>query len=150
MAVLAQTTSGPCTPVPSLLHIHLHRCIHICTYPCVCAERKTASITAIFTLFRLLLRSFLNNFLPAMALGFNEEPCPAFFSKTGPYGGKQARQNHQLFSPDVRWPPIPLHLSLAPAALFQSKSLVFTETKFGVIKTWSDGAVFKLEWTWLF
>lgn len=40
------------------LHIHLHRCIHMCTYPRVCAERKTASITAIFTLFRLPLRAF--------------------------------------------------------------------------------------------
>ena len=49
METLAQTTSGWCTPVPFLLHIHLHRGVYMCTYPCVCPERKTTSITVIFT-----------------------------------------------------------------------------------------------------
>ena len=124
MEILAQTTSGLCTPVPFLLHVHLHWCVYMCTYPCVCAERKTASITAIFTLCGLLLRSFLNNFLHAMALGFSEEPCPVFSSKTCPYDREQARQNCQWFSLDFPITTYPLLHSLA--ALFQSKSLWFS------------------------
>lgn len=108
----AQTTSGWCTPVPFLLHIHLHRHVH------VHAPRKIASITVISTLCNTQ-RKYSESWAAFWMISFMLWPTVRNLAQCSPqrHGvmveNKQDRTARGL-ALTFHWPPISLHLCLAP------------------------------------
>lgn len=122
MEIPAQTTSGWCTPVPFLVHIHLHRCVHVHT------PRGKLLPSQPFLHSGILLSSFLNDFLHAWPSVRSLAHCSP--QRHSVMVENKQEQNCRGLALTFQWPPISLHLSLAPL------SACFHPGPFGVL--WSQ------------